>query len=79
MVWGWAWSVGQTLCRSPATPNGRCRMHGPAASPTGQSSDDVPVRPGLNEPATPAVTTLRPFIVQMAGVPLSFCHRMSDR
>jgi len=34
--------------------------------------------PGLNEPATPALTTLKPFIIQMPAWPLSFCHRMSE-
>src|SRR6185503_10231992 len=34
--------------------------------------------PGLNEPATPAVTTLKPFMNHMPAWPLSFCHRMSD-
>src|SRR6478735_6035265 len=34
--------------------------------------------PGLNEPAVAIDTTLVPSMVQMAGVPSSFCHRMSD-
>jgi len=34
--------------------------------------------PGLNEPATPPETKLRPSINQIAGVPSLFCHRMSD-
>ena len=34
--------------------------------------------PGLNGPAAPANGTLLPFISQIAGIPLSFCHRMSD-
>src|SRR6266850_4504092 len=34
--------------------------------------------PGLNEPAAPIDTTLVPSMVQMTGVPSSFCHRMSD-
>src|SRR6476619_7007645 len=34
--------------------------------------------PGLNEPAAPIDRTFMSSIVQMTGVPLSICHRMSD-
>ena len=33
--------------------------------------------PGLNEPAAPIDTTSVPSMVQITGVPSSFCHRMS--
>ena len=33
--------------------------------------------PGLNGPIAPANVTLVPSISQIAGVPSSFCHRMS--
>jgi hypothetical protein len=32
----------------------------------------------LNGPTAPTDTALVPFINQIAGVPSSFCHRMSD-
>ena len=34
--------------------------------------------PGLNEPAAPPERKVKPSINQIAGVPLSACHRMSD-
>ena len=34
--------------------------------------------PGLNEPAAPTEMTFMPFMVQIAGVPSSLCHKMSD-
>jgi hypothetical protein len=34
--------------------------------------------PGLNEPAAAPPRKFMPSMNQIAGVPLSFCHRMSD-
>ena len=39
---------------------------------------DLPARPRIDGPAAPVDSAVKPFISQIAGVPSSFCHRMSD-